>query len=119
MPCGKSKAKEATLFMNPDANASVTACVKAVWRVPADIRRHQACARVTQGTTTVSIGVIHKVRHLSHVWSFSLCGLQKLLLLPQVQGREIAPVQILLGLSSQWTRALSFSAKEFYRDEKG
>lgn len=63
------------------------------------------------GNYKVSVGSIHKVRPLSYVWS--ICGLQKLLLLPHVQERETAPLQTFLGLPSQWTRVLS-SAKEFY-----
>lgn len=113
-----------TFSWNPDASASVTASVKAVLRIPAEIRRHQACAHETQETITVGVSIIHRVRHLacgdvstgsSYSW-----WLQKLFLLLHVQGLGRQPQ----GKPS-WDcplggpRVLSFSAKESYRDEKG
>ena len=54
-----------TLSWDPGASASVTASVKAVLRVPAEIRRQQACAHETKETITVGVSIIHRVRHLA------------------------------------------------------
>lgn len=106
------------LSWNPDASASVTASVKAVLRIPAEMTRHQACARVTQETVTVSVSIIHKVRHLVSgdlsTGASYLCGLQKLLLLPHVQGPGGQPQgKLSWDCPLGEPRVLSFSAKEF------
>lgn len=54
-----------TFSWNPNASASVTASVKALLRIPTEIRRHQACAHETQETITVGVSIIYRVRHLA------------------------------------------------------